>query len=150
LCLLVVGGVLWYQNSNKTDDNVLATSCSTLQTADSKTEVLAPYHTVVKSKLNGKFDSAKDICIWKLNGKDSGKTIPENGYCVRAGLDFYGIGKQQVNLNVTGLDCNETITINVSGLTEEQKQINLQEKVSGETAEDIKLYQQYEATKNQN
>jgi len=147
-----IGAVLL--KTKHTDNNSAATTdnkpCSALTTEDNKTENLAPWSPIVKSKLNGKFNATEKICVWRVNGKETNRTYPEGEYCVKAGMNFYNVGKTQIDLSVVGLTCNETIVLNVTGKSDQQKQADLQEKLSGETAEDIKLNQDYEASKNKN
>jgi hypothetical protein len=141
--LVLVGGFMSYylmaENKKVKETEEAAKPCSALATADGKTEVTAPYHGIVKSQINGSLDPAKEVCVWRIDGKDAGRTRLEDGYCTRAGLDYYAVGKHQVALTVLGSSCNQSIEINISSLSEEQKQKDLQDKISGETQEDINL-----------
>ncbi|MDD5693551.1 MAG: hypothetical protein WC437_02935 [Patescibacteria group bacterium] len=140
----------WYLRDKKETKTAKSNqSCGELVTEDGKKEGLAPYSPVVKAKISGNFDPSKEICQWSVNGKDYGKSKPYGDYCIRYGLTFYNIGDYKITNKIEGQEnCPTETTLKVTGLTDAEKARQLTIKKSGMTAEDIKLMDEYEKTKN--
>ena len=121
--LLIAGAIFYPPNKNNKKEQT-AGSCGELATLDNKTESLAPFRPVVQSKLNFSYKLNEKICNWKFNGVNAGATAPYNGYCVRSGLAYYQVGKTTVGLSINGKNCNRSLGLTVTGLSEAQQQEN--------------------------
>jgi len=139
LLIILTVSVFWYlyKNEDKTE-KVTTKSCGTLTTADGKTEGLAPYQPVLVGKVNLDDKYGIQYCQWSYNGKDLGRTILAQGECNLKGLYFNKVGTYKVSLKAPFQgDCNNEITLKVTGLSEAEKAIQLKEKTSGVQPEDL-------------
>ena len=136
----ILGITVYYFGFYKTDKEVSdsASQCDNLETKDGRTEGLAPYQPVVKSKISGNYNRTGKICLWTLDGEDLGTSVPIGGYCTREGLAFYNIQNYKIGLKVSGLNCAKDITLKVTGLTTAEQARQLEIKKSGVKPEDLK------------
>ncbi len=148
LVLLVVfgaGGFYYLSQKNKKKSQVTkkeTPSCGTLTTEDGKMDVLVPISPVLVGNVTVANSDDKKFywCLWTFNGKYYGKTPILKGKCVLKGTIIKDISINKASYTVSSRNCQSNATIKATGLTQAEKDLRFQIKLSGEKPEDRNQY----------